>query len=42
MWNYIRDEAIDVPSIYFAHRRRVFQRDGMLMAVTEHLSAGRG
>ena len=39
VWNYIRDEQIDVPSIYYAHRRRVFQRDGMLMAVTEHLAA---
>ena len=38
VWNYIRDEGIDVPSIYFAHRREVFQRDGMLMAVTEHLA----
>jgi sulfate adenylyltransferase subunit 2 len=37
VWTYIRDEAIDVPSIYFAHRRKVFQRDGMLMAVTQHL-----
>ena len=34
VWNYIRDEGIDVPPIYFAHRRQVFQRDGMLMAVT--------
>jgi sulfate adenylyltransferase subunit 2 len=38
VWNYIRDERIDVPGIYFAHRRQVFQRDGMLMAVTRHLS----
>ena len=37
VWNYIRDEQIEVPSIYFAHRRPVFQRDGMFMAVTEHL-----
>ena len=42
VWNYIRDEGIDVPSIYFAHRRQVFQRDGMLMAVTEHLAPVRG
>ena len=40
VWNYIRDEAIPVPPLYFAHRRRVFQRDGMLMAVTQHLSPG--
>jgi sulfate adenylyltransferase subunit 2 len=37
IWNYISEEGIDVPSIYFAHRRRVFQRDGMLMAVSPHL-----
>ena len=42
VWNYIREEGIDVPSIYFAHRRQVFQRDGMLMAVTEHLAPGGG
>jgi sulfate adenylyltransferase subunit 2 len=42
VWHYIRDEHIDVPSIYFAHRRQVFQRDGMLMAVTEHLGPGEG
>jgi sulfate adenylyltransferase subunit 2 len=40
VWHYIRDEQIDVPSIYFAHRREVFQRDGMLMAVSEHLAPG--
>ncbi len=38
VWNYIRDEGIEVPPIYFAHRRQVFQRDGMLMGVTEHLA----
>jgi sulfate adenylyltransferase subunit 2 len=37
VWNYIRAETIDTPSIYYAHRRDVFQRDGMLMAVTQHL-----
>ena len=33
IWQYIGEEDIEVPSIYFAHRRPVFQRDGMLMAV---------
>jgi sulfate adenylyltransferase subunit 2 len=37
VWQYISDEAIAVPAIYYAHRRLVFQRDGMLMAVSEHL-----
>ena len=42
VWNYIGDEGIDVPPIYYAHRREVFQRDGMLMAVTEHLAPEAG
>ncbi|HWE65377.1 MAG TPA: sulfate adenylyltransferase subunit CysD, partial [Acidimicrobiales bacterium] len=41
VWQYISEEAIDVPSIYFAHHRSVFQRDGMLMAVSEHLTPDR-
>ena len=31
IWQYIADEGIDLPPIYFAHPRRVFQRDGMWM-----------
>jgi sulfate adenylyltransferase subunit 2 len=42
IWQYIEDEAIELPSIYFAHRRPVFRRDGMLMAVTEFLDADPG
>ena len=38
VWQYIADERIDVPSIYFAHQRTVFVRDGMLMSVNEHLA----
>ena len=34
IWQYIADEGIEVPSIYFAHEREVFQRDGMWLAVT--------
>ena len=34
VWQYIRDEQIEVPRIYFAHEREVFQRDGMWLAVT--------
>jgi sulfate adenylyltransferase subunit 2 len=29
VWRYIEREHIELPSIYFAHRRRVFRRDGM-------------
>ena len=35
IWSYIEREGIEVPSIYFAHKREVFERDGMLLAVTE-------
>jgi sulfate adenylyltransferase subunit 2 len=42
VWQYIEAEAIAVPAIYFAHRRPVFQRDGMLMAVSGHLSPAAG
>ena len=37
VWRYIAAEEIELPSIYFAHRREVFERDGMLMATGEHL-----
>ena len=39
IWQYIEAEDIELPSIYYAHRRPVFRRDGMLMAVTEFLPA---
>jgi sulfate adenylyltransferase subunit 2 len=32
VWRYIRREDIELPSIYYAHRRQVFQRDGMWLA----------
>ena len=37
IWRYIEREGIEVPSIYFSHEREVFQRDSMLMAVSEFL-----
>jgi sulfate adenylyltransferase subunit 2 len=37
VWQYIADTGIEVPSIYFAHRRQVFERDGMLLAVNPWL-----
>ena len=33
IWQYIADEDIALPSIYFAHRRPVFRSQGMFMAV---------
>jgi sulfate adenylyltransferase subunit 2 len=37
VWEYIAAEAIELPSIYFAHEREVFERDGMLYAISEHV-----
>jgi sulfate adenylyltransferase subunit 2 len=37
IWSFIAEHHIDLPSIYFAHKRPVFHRDGMWMAVTEFL-----
>ena len=34
IWDYIGREGIEIPSIYFSHQRRVFERDGMLMSET--------
>src|SRR5204863_8359585 len=34
VWQYISEEGLEVPAIYFAHEREVFQRDGMLYAVS--------
>jgi sulfate adenylyltransferase subunit 2 len=35
VWEYIGQEQLEVPSIYFAHERAVFRRDGMLYAWRE-------
>jgi len=37
VWRYIAQEGLEVPTIYFAHRRQVFSRDGMLYAVSEFI-----
>ncbi len=37
VWNYIVHEGLEVPSIYFAHTREVFERDGMLYATSPHV-----
>jgi sulfate adenylyltransferase subunit 2 len=35
VWRYIEREELEIPPIYFAHEREVFQRDGMLYAVSD-------
>jgi sulfate adenylyltransferase subunit 2 len=36
VWNYIEREKIQLPPLYYAHEREVFDRDGMILAVTEY------
>ncbi len=42
IWQYIARESIELPSIYYAHRRPVIERDGMLLAESEWVTAGPG
>jgi sulfate adenylyltransferase subunit 2 len=37
IWSYIEREGIELPSIYFAHKRLVVERDGMLLAVNRFI-----
>jgi sulfate adenylyltransferase subunit 2 len=38
IWRYIGEEDLALPPIYFAHEREVFERDGMLYAVSDHVA----
>ncbi|GIG53775.1 sulfate adenylyltransferase subunit CysD [Demequina activiva] len=42
IWDYIRSREVEVPSIYYAHEREVFLRDGMWMAANEFAVPGDG
>lgn len=37
VWQYLAAEEVDLPSLYFAHERPVFQRDGILLADSEYI-----
>ena len=37
VWMYIQREGIELPSIYFSHQRRVFEREGVLLAECPHI-----
>jgi sulfate adenylyltransferase subunit 2 len=37
VWQYIAQERLEVPSIYYAHPRQVFRRDGMLYAFSSYV-----
>jgi sulfate adenylyltransferase subunit 2 len=38
VWQYVAAEGLELPSIYFAHEREVFSRDGMIYAVSPWVS----
>jgi sulfate adenylyltransferase subunit 2 len=42
VWSYVGAENITLPAIYYAHRRRVFLRDGMLLAVHRFMQPSAG
>lgn len=42
VWNYIKREAIALPSIYFSHERDVIEHDGQLVAVSEFIRLDEG
>lgn len=35
VWQYIYEEEVDIPSLYYSHQREVVKRDGTLLAVTD-------
>jgi sulfate adenylyltransferase subunit 2 len=40
VWAYIEREELDIPSIYYAHERQVFERDGLLLADNPYMTRG--
>jgi sulfate adenylyltransferase subunit 2 len=40
IWAYIEREGLQIPSIYFAHEREVFERDGILIADNSYVTRG--
>jgi len=40
VWQYIEREGIEVPSVYYAHEREVFRRDGMWLSTNPYLTPG--
>jgi sulfate adenylyltransferase subunit 2 len=37
VWSYIESEGIELPNLYYAHTRKVVERDGMLLAVNRFI-----
>jgi sulfate adenylyltransferase subunit 2 len=40
IWEYIKREELELPSVYFAHTRSVFERDGILLAESPYVPRG--
>jgi sulfate adenylyltransferase subunit 2 len=40
VWNYIQREQLQIPSIYYAHKRDVFNRDGLWIPVSDYVKMG--
>jgi sulfate adenylyltransferase subunit 2 len=38
VWHYMAREQLEIPSIYFAHQRQVFERDGILLADSPYVT----
>ena len=38
IWQYVKEEGIRIPQVYFAHEREVFERDGMLLATGPYIT----
>lgn len=38
VWSYIKQENMDLPSIYFTHKREVFERDGLIFPHSPYIN----
>ena len=42
VWQYILQEKIDIPNLYFSHKREVFRRNGTILAKSEFVTLQKG
>ena len=38
VWQYLAEEQVPLPNLYFAHKRKVFERDGVLLADNDYIN----
>jgi sulfate adenylyltransferase subunit 2 len=38
VWNYIKEEKLAIPSIYYSHKRQIIERDGLYWPASEFLN----